>query len=116
MVIKKGDKIAAIGQVFYATTLTWLPVIALFYLPNTIWGIFIKVLAGIWLFGAVGQFLFGAMSKIAPLASYWIALNTLLFALFNLAIIPGWIKGLLAILIALGILTCVGRLSKEERF
>lgn len=116
MAIKKGDKIAAIGQVVFATTLTWLPVIALFYLPNTIWWIFIKVLAGIWLFGAVGQFLFGAMSKVAPLASYGIALNALWFALFNLAVIPRWIKGFWAMLIALGMLTCVGLLSKEERF
>ena len=105
-----------IGKVVYFTVVSWVHILSFFYLPNAIWGIMIKIIAGIWLLGfflnlTSYQFrrLFGSIGK-------GFILNAVCFTIINLRP-PQWIALILWFLIIVSLGTCykILKSSREAR-
>jgi hypothetical protein len=100
------------GRIIFITILTWVPVLILFYLPNTYWGITLKIIAGIFLISIEINLVLGNLSKmLGSAAGAGFMANTALFTI-TLIDLPLWANWILWILIIIGWATCY-RILKE---
>jgi membrane-associated PAP2 superfamily phosphatase len=104
---------AGLASVIWITLMTWLPVIALFYLPNNVFGIIIKIIASIWLISGLLQITFGKTVETIGSANAGFVLNTLWFIILNFNP-PIWVKYILIILIITGMGTCYKIIKERE--
>ena len=93
------------GKVIFLTVVTWLPIIPLIYLPNTFWGIAIKVISGIFLASLIYNFTLGPGSSLYGFAGAGFILNAVWFAVINLHP-PQWVGFILWFFIITGWGTC----------
>lgn len=101
------------GKVIYFTLLFWLPILALFYLPNTIWGIVLKVLASLLLLGITLNLLFGNGAYLYGSAGVGFIINAVLFAAINFNLAK-WINLILCLLLLSGLVTCYRTLKRIQ--
>jgi hypothetical protein len=95
----------ATGKVVFLTILTWLPILCFFYLPNTFWGIALKILSGIFLASLIYNFTLGPGVNLYGSAGAGFILNAIWFTIINLRP-PRWAGFILWLLIITGLATC----------
>ena len=105
---------SATGKVVFFTILTWLPILSFIYLPNTFWGIAIKIIAGVFLLSLLYNFTLGPGLRLYGSAGAGFILNAVWFAIINLLHSSGWISFILWVLILIGWGTCHQILKKRE--
>ena len=106
------------GQVILWTVTSWLPILSFFYLPNTIWGVAIKVLAAIFLVSLCYNLALGPGSNLCGSAGAGFILNGIWFTIINLQP-PQWVGFILWFLIITGLGTCykiLQRMAKDPSF
>ena len=103
----------ATGKVILMTVFTWVPILLLFYLPNNLWGISLKVLAALFLISCIYDFLFCYAYFIYGAAGAGFILNAIWFTIINFHP-PWWLRLFLWFLIITGWMTC--RKILKERY
>ena len=101
------------GTVITNTIFWWLPILSFFYLPNTLWGIVIKVIAGYFLISFIYSSATGRESSVYGPASAVFLLNALWFTIINFKP-PQWVGIILWFLIIMGFGTCYKILKKMK--
>lgn len=99
------------GKVIFLTTVTWLPILPFIYLPNTFWGVALKIVAGIFLASLIYNFTLGPGLNLYGSAGAGFILNAIWFTIINLRP-PRWVGFILFFLIITGLATCHNILKK----
>lgn len=100
------------GLVIYYTIATWAPIVLLIHLPNLWWGITVKVVAALWLFGAVQHFIRNpVLISMIGSAGAGFVLNGVWFAALNFWP-PYWARIALIFLILSTLWTCQAIVKK----
>ncbi len=105
------------GKVIFLTAITWLPILPFIYLPNTFWGVALKIIAGIFLASLIYNFTLGPGFNLYGLAGAGFIINTIWFTIFNLRP-PGWVGFILWFLIITGWGTCfkiLERIANDDK-
>lgn len=95
------------------TVSSWLPILCFFYLPNTFWGICLKILAGVFLISFIYTFTLGSGLNMVGSAGMGFIMNFIWFTIINLHP-PQWIGFVLWLLILTGLGTCFKVMKKIE--
>lgn len=99
------------GKVIFLTAVTWLPILPFIYLPNTFWGIALKIIAGIFIASLIYNFTLGPGSNLYGSSGAGFILNAVWFTIINLHP-PRWVGLLLCFLIITGLATCYNILKR----
>ncbi len=101
------------GKLFFLTIISWIPILLLFYLPNTFWGIGLKILAGIFLASLEYSLTIGPLSRLVGPAGPGFVMIAILYAITNFNI-PSLVSYLIWALIILCWMTNYKVLKKVE--
>jgi len=93
------------GKVIFLTLSTWLPILPFIYLPNTFWGIALKIVSGIFLASLIYNFTLGPGVNLYGSAGAGFILNAIWFTIINLRP-PQWAGFIFCFLIITGLATC----------
>jgi hypothetical protein len=106
------------GKVIFLTAVTWLPILPFIYLPNTFWGVALKIIAGIFLASLIYNFTLGPGLNLYGSAGAGFILNAIWFTIINLRP-PRWVGFILWLLILTGLGTChaiLKRMSHDKSY
>jgi hypothetical protein len=78
------------GKIIFLTVVTWLPILPFIYLPNTFWGIVLKIISGIFLTSLIYDFTLGPGINLYGSAGAGFILNAIWFTIINLHP-PHWV-------------------------
>ena len=93
------------GKVIFLTVVTWLPILPFVYLPNTFWGVALKIVSGIFLASLLYNFTLGPGLNLYGSAGAGFILNAIWFTIINLHP-PQWVGVILWFFIITGLVTC----------
>ncbi len=102
------------GKVLFLTVATWLPILPFIYLPNSFWGIVLKIVSGIFLASLIYNFTLGPGVNLYGSAGAGFILNAIWFTMINLSP-PRWAGFVLCFLIITGLATCYKILKRMAR-